>query len=273
MINRICIFLLTTSCLLSWLTGCESPRSDLGLKFEDIVIDRNIPLIKGMNADDERVPSTRISIQLLECKSGCQQTDSTVNATLANLLFGIGNPNLRSAAETFCNRRVQEYRNDYHDFYLADSATGEIPAWYDHQYELKTELVPSKDDICAYKATVWTYEGGAHGYECLLAFNFNANTGEQISVNKLFAKGYENSLKDLLLARLMENAGEHTMEGLNEKGYLSGMEMYVTDNFIMGKDSITFIYNQYEIAPYALGRIELSLHYKEVKSLLASPER
>lgn len=44
--------------------------------------------------------------------------------------------------------------------------------------------------------------------------------------------------------------------------------MYVTNNFILGKDSIFFLYNNYEIAPYYKGRSRIGFDYDELKDLL-----
>ena len=48
--------------------------------------------------------------------------------------------------------------------------------------------------------------------------------------------------------------------------------MYPSSNFILGKDGITFIYNPYEIAPYALGRIELTISNATLEPLFKKNE-
>ena len=46
------------------------------------------------------------------------------------------------------------------------------------------------------------------------------------------------------------------------------MDMFPTENFVLDKDGITFIYNAYEIAPYEQGIIELNIDYGECKEIL-----
>ena len=48
------------------------------------------------------------------------------------------------------------------------------------------------------------------------------------------------------------------------------MNIYVPENFILGSDAITFIYNPDEIAPYSLGSIELTIAYTAIEKILAS---
>ena len=42
----------------------------------------------------------------------------------------------------------------------------------------------------------------------------------------------------------------------------------MTDNFALTKDGLKFVYNPYEIAPYAMGQQEIVIPYSELKSLL-----
>ena len=59
-----------------------------------------------------------------------------------------------------------------------------------------------------------------------------------------------------------------TIEELCERGYSLDIDFFITNNIILGKDSITFLYNRYEIAPYALGDIEISLDYNTLKDIM-----
>jgi len=41
-----------------------------------------------------------------------------------------------------------------------------------------------------------------------------------------------------------------------------------TDNFYVTKDGMGFFYNQYEVAPYALGPIEIFVSYRDLNRIL-----
>ena len=56
---------------------------------------------------------------------------------------------------------------------------------------------------------------------------------------------------------------------LKNHGYLYSMDMFPSENFILGQEAITFIYNPYEIAPYEKGSIELTLSYSVLDDILA----
>ena len=84
--------------------------------------------------------------------------------------------------------------------------------------------------------------------------------------------GYKVKLNELLQKALMDKADCKDINELHDKGYLFSMEMYPSSNFILGKDGITFIYNPYEIAPYALGRIELTISNATLEPLFKKNE-
>lgn len=44
--------------------------------------------------------------------------------------------------------------------------------------------------------------------------------------------------------------------------------MYVPDNFLLEKNEASFLYNKYDIAPYAMGTIVLSLPYAEIEKYM-----
>ena len=58
------------------------------------------------------------------------------------------------------------------------------------------------------------------------------------------------------------------MNELKDAGYLYSMDIFPSENFILNDETITFVYNPYEIAPYALGSIELIITYSEVSQIL-----
>ena len=74
--------------------------------------------------------------------------------------------------------------------------------------------------------------------------------------------------------------GQVVYEDVYEKGYVHmftsntaaniATEMILTDNFYIGKHSITFVFNPYDIACYALGKQSVTLTYNQLKTYLKS---
>jgi len=80
--------------------------------------------------------------------------------------------------------------------------------------------------------------------------------------------GYEAQLAPILLKALMERVEVQSLDELKEKGYLQTVDIYPSENFIVGDNTITFIYNPSEIASLELGTIQLVLTYAQMEKLI-----
>jgi hypothetical protein len=100
--------------------------------------------------------------------------------------------------------------------------------------------------------------------------NFEAKTGRLLNIRNVFIEGFEEQLKPLLLKALQEKTGHESIKALHDNGYLNNSDIYVPENFILGSDAITFVYNPDEIAPYTVGSIELTIAYATVDRILSS---
>jgi len=124
--------------------------------------------------------------------------------------------------------------------------------------------------IINYSLTENYYGGGAHPTSVTTLLRFNADTGRQINLEEIFVDSCMHTLTERLTQRLMHNLGVETLDSLHNLGYLDMIDMFVTDNFTLDKDSISFFYNQYDIAPYAMGTTTLKFSYDELKDLMYS---
>jgi hypothetical protein len=98
--------------------------------------------------------------------------------------------------------------------------------------------------------------------------NFDPATGRQLFLSDVFAPGYEHKLNEVLLKVLLEKTAAKDLNELHDKGFLYSMDMFPSENFVLGDDTITFIYNPYEIAPYAAGCTELTIAYTAIDDIL-----
>ena len=119
-----------------------------------------------------------------------------------------------------------------------------------------------------YFIDTYNFQGGAHGLNQLLTLNFDKTTGKTLTLEDVLVPGYKVKLNNLLQKALLKKANCKDINELHDKGYLFSMEMYPSNNYVLGKEGITFIYNPYEIAPYELGRIELTISYDDMENLM-----
>ena len=112
------------------------------------------------------------------------------------------------------------------------------------------------------------YGGGAHPTQLVTIQRFDLSDGRPIGLWDVFADSCSNTLKNMLTQKLMDAEQVSTIEELREKGFLEMVDMFLPQNFWLDKDSISFFFNQYDIAPYAMGQTSLSFKYKEIMPYL-----
>ncbi len=162
---------------------------------------------------------------------------------------------------------LQEWAIDHEDEPLGETLFNE---------ELIISAAPITDHLplitnhllWSYAMDVYEYTGGAHGNRYLLIQNYDLQTGDAVSEQDLFIDDYYEPLKALLLEALIVQTDEaETKKDLRRLGY-SVADVVPNENFYVTPAGITYVYNPYEIAPYAMGCIQISLPWDSVRHLL-----
>lgn len=254
------MFCLSMTSLLA--TACTGD-ADKTVSFSTVTAERSMTI-----SNDNDAPSCNVHIELACAKESDGKQAKIINATLAKQLLGMEGISLQQAADSFANTYAREYRKNFAPLYREDRNDPEKRAWYMYRYLLSGEAASGRKGITVYRATIDYYEGGAHGINQQLVFNFDNKTGQLLTLSDIFVPGFEQALADKLLSCLLEQTDSKDIDDLRNKGYLYSMDMFAPENFELGDAGITFIYNPYEIAPYAMGKTELELSYDDLKNIL-----
>ena len=174
----------------------------------------------------------------------------------------------------------QEAINHYTEDYLAnykeleetfrkDLEANEKPgAWYSY-YEMASNAIEyNKNNFVSYTVSFENYTGGAHGSHSFTNFTIDMNTGKRITEEDLFTEEYQDTLAGLLVAEIAKKNNITDSKDLENIGYFSVDEIYPNNNFYIDDTGITYTFNEYEIAAYALGATEVHLTFDQIKMLL-----
>ena len=130
------------------------------------------------------------------------------------------------------------------------------------------QLSTLNSQLWSYAIDVYEYTGGAHGNRYLLIQNYDLRIGDAVSEQDLFIDDYYEPLKTLLLEALIAQTDKaETKKDLRQLGY-SVADVVPNENFYVTPAGITYVYNPYEIAPYAMGCIQISIPWDSVRHLL-----
>ncbi len=128
------------------------------------------------------------------------------------------------------------------------------------------------DKTVSLKFDVNTDTGGAHGNFTTITFNYDKNLNQVLTTKDIFADqvNYLNGLSNLIKPRLkaeLEKAQFQDNTWLEEG---AGPKEDNYKQFIFTPEGVTFFFDPYQVAPYAVGAQEITLSYQELSSLLRS---
>ncbi|MFV0391860.1 MAG: DUF3298 domain-containing protein [Paludibacteraceae bacterium] len=126
----------------------------------------------------------------------------------------------------------------------------------------------SDDRILSYSYERYAFMGGAHGNTNRLLYNFDLHNARLFTEQSLFIDDYKNSITQLIKQQIVEdNAEIESVANLNEFNFFEA-EIKPNNNFYVTGDGIVYVYNQYDIAPYSTGQIEVALSFERLKPIL-----
>ena len=109
----------------------------------------------------------------------------------------------------------------------------------------------------------YAFTGGAHGMLHNTIINFDLDSGDLVSLDSLFDKPAFDKLNNLINKKLKEQNNLDPSQALRSAGFFND-EIETSSNYCITKGGINFIYNPYEIAPYAMGVVTVFIPFKEI---------
>jgi len=145
---------------------------------------------------------------------------------------------------------------------------------FDNEHVLSGFSLLSDKKIYVYGIERYMYMGGAHGLETRNYYNFDLKTGKTITEKDLYKPNFESELSELIKKRIVEESKENK-DSKDAEPILSLEDTdFWTDsikpngNFYITDESINYVFNPYEIAPYYMGQTEVTIPFNRLKSLL-----
>lgn len=178
----------------------------------------------------------------------------------------------QEAIEAFAKSYTHKYRSDLEPMYIKDMeelADGQtMGAWYSYYKKVESHISRCEGVLLTYRNYYEEYTGGAHGMYATSFLNIDLRTLTPVTLDDLFIGEYSDELTRLLWEQLMKDNDVTTQEELRDLGFASTGELTPTENFYIDNQGITFYYNVYDIAPYVMGPITISLKRDDVAHLI-----
>lgn len=262
------IFLLTAS-IFFFSCGNKMNKNTGSLEFDSIQVNETAHLF-----GDTAKPACNLVINFTFAS---QSSDPRLKDSLNTYFLSVclGDKYLAMQPEQaigqYTQKYISDYRSDLEPLYQKENndPSSDVGAWYSYYKHIQSHVQYYAKNLLVYRFRYEEYTGGAHGIYMTSFLNLDLRTMRPIRLDDLFAEGYEESLTDLLWNQLMAIHKVTSREELEEMGYASTGELTPTENFYLTKEGITFYYNVYDIAPYVMGAIEISLPWEMMQHLLS----
>lgn len=201
--------------------------------------------------------------------------DSVLPAIQGNILWEVFGEDY---ADKDIQSAIQAYAAMLEEEYLANN----LPLWEEaypaeeegwgpvltESHDLNAEVLGIQDNILSYSVSTFTYMGGAHGVGMRMIYNYNMETGEPVHQEDIFVEGFGEEVTKLLLSSMIAANPEFSdLAGMRRYGYMTD-EIGPNDNFFLTDEGITFIFNPYDIAPYAVGETDVFLSWDDIMPYL-----
>lgn len=176
----------------------------------------------------------------------------------------------KEAVEKYTNDYIESYKELEDDFKLElERNEGEpIASWFSYYEMSENEIEYNQNNILSYSVDFGNYTGGAHGAHSTKYHVINLEDGKIITEEDLFIEDFEEQLAQILVNKITELNEVQDPKELENIGFFSVDEIYPNNNFLIDETGITYAFNEYEIAAYVLGLIEVHIPYNEIEHLI-----
>lgn len=156
------------------------------------------------------------------------------------------------------------FMHDYLQFKKESYAEGRT-----YEFTNTTKVLTNSPLLTTIQFDSYTYTGGAHGASLTTFINWDNKAKKQVLLDDILIPGYRDSLSRIAESIFRKNEGISPQDDL--KAYFFEHNTFkLNTNYLLTNSGIKFLYNQYEIKPYAAGKTELFIPYTAIKNLLRS---
>lgn len=251
----------------------DKMKKDIGsLEFDSIQVNKTVHLF-----GDTAKPACNLLINFAyPSKSSDELLKDTLDKYFIAACFGdkYMGEKPQEVVKQYTETYISEYRRDLEPMYLEDEKDKEnessVGAWYSYYKGIESHVQLYEKNLLVYRINYNEYTGGAHGIYMTTYLNFDLGLMRPLRLDDIFVGDYQEPLTDLIWNQLMADNGAKTRAELEDMGYGSTGEIAATENFYLNKDGVTFYYNVYDITPYAMGPVVVSLPFQMLEHMLGS---
>ncbi len=192
---------------------------------------------------------------------GKEKTAGTINTALREEIIAILTNGESGQAATL-DEAVEVFETEYRE--IRDKFSDEMAGW---KADISAEVTYQDLQLVSISIEADMFTGGAHGYRVTRLMNFDRDNGVELEPLQLFQD--EDAFKKFAELRFREQEKIPEGSSINSTGFMFADDaFYLPENIGISGKGITLLYNEYEVASYADGRVTLTLPMDQVRDFL-----
>lgn len=255
--------------------------TDNNIGFDSVILRKEKHLF-----NDTTKSKATIELKLLTPNSSTPENIKTlIENCFKTSVFGGGvdsKKSINDLAQSYVGNYLKEYNQleaiylkDQQEFSKKKAANEDDSDLYDpmesaYSYEHSTDLNIqfNKSNLLSYTVQRYDYTGGAHGMTTDSCFTILLDKGRFMKQEDLFEESSLDKIAELIIEQIAADNKVDDPLKLEEQGFFSIKEIRPNGNIYATNVGITWIYNPYDIAAYAIGSVVVTIPYSELKPYL-----
>lgn len=261
--------LMFTGLLLSLITNCGSSKQNKLIASEGMPLAPEIfegNLSEWIYSPDKK-DSVELTMNYQFFSNPTLSWQESANRKIASFFWSMTDFDLdlfvyKSVTHDFFFERMQSFKK------LSDDANAETDYPMIYSLDASCLIDQSIPEFCQVSMNAYTFTGGAHPNGTTIYAIISKETGEELHLKDIVS---DLAAFDKIAEKKFREAREISpLADLEaEDFWFTGGKFASNSNFTVSKDGFHFLFNAYEIAPYAMGITEYFIPMNEVKHLLS----
>lgn len=140
-----------------------------------------------------------------------------------------------------------------------------IQTWF---LEVKVDVIRQHAPLLALKFSQADYMGGAHPNSSISYVNYDRRTRSVLTLDSILKPNTLSKLQAVAEQIFRKNEGLTPTQSLAGAYFFENDQFHLNSNFTITPQGLEFLYNPYEIKPYAAGVTRLLIPYASIKDLI-----
>ena len=254
----------------------KAKRNSERITFDSVQLNKTVYLL-----GDTALPSCNINIRYTYPVTKDSVLKDSIDFYLIQSCFGDDYVRHNYFNSLSAEALIQLYAKNYTDNYLKDvqplyveelkehpQDKSESFGWFSYYEEIISSIVYQNKSLLVYSCYLNEFTGGAHGVYFTNYINFDLDLMRPLHLNDIFVGDYKDAVSDQIWNALMKKENVKSRDALEEMGYGTLGDIEPIENFYLTPEGITFHYNIYEIAPFSMGAISVTVPFNQVSRWL-----